>query len=416
MHSRPRGFLRGAITTAAFQMATLIDSPRRSLVVICLTSAAWAFGFGVSSPLASLVMHRAGCSDTLIGLNTAIYYFGLAGSALLAPAALRRHGAACAAVGMVVAGLAVALFPIGAGVPWWFALRLLGGMAGAFSVIPMETFVNRDLPAADRARNFGLYAVALTLGWSLGNYVGLELASSAIRLAFLLGGLASLMAGVAVQLALPAIPACHAGPHAATPIDLRSNLLSFGSAWSQGFLEGGMIAFLSLYLLGLGLTEQHAGLLVSTSMVGVLLFQVPVAWLADRLGRMPVLLACYGAVAVAMVGLPLAGASWLLPPWLFVMGACSGAFYPLGLALLGERLPESELDRANAYYLSLECVGSLMGPALMGAARDWIGEGAMFAVGEAAVLAVLASWWLLGRRATPVAVPANAMADERQAA
>src|SRR5205807_177843 len=203
-----------------------------------------------------------------------------------------------------------------------------------------------------------------------------------------------------------------AGAAAPTPLDFRGNFLSFGSAWSQGFLEGGMVAFLSLYLLALGLSEQQAGWLISTTMVGVLLFQVPVAWLADRLGRLPVLLACYGLVAVGLIGLPLAGTSALLPVWLFVVGACSGAFYPLGLALLGERLPETELDRANAWYLSLECLGSLMGPALMGAARDWAGETAMFAVGEAAVLLVLGCWLALRRRQ---AVAGPAMEAARRA-
>jgi dipeptide/tripeptide permease len=72
------------------------------------------------------------------------------------------------------------------------------------------------------------------------------------------------------------------------------------------------------------------------------------------------------------------------------------------LALLGERLPATELARANAWYLALECLGSLMGPALMGVARDWAGEKAMFAVGEVGVLAVLAGWLLL-RRKEPLA-------------
>jgi MFS family permease len=130
-----------------------------------------------------------------------------------------------------------------------------------------------------------------------------------------------------------------------------------------------------------------------------------VAWLADRCGRLRVLLGCYGLVVLGLVALPLAGASLWLPLWLFVVGACSGAFYPLGLALLGERLPDTQLARANAWYLSLECLGSLMGPALMGLARDWSGETAMFAVGEAAVLLVLVGGLLQARR------PSGARAD-----
>jgi MFS family permease len=389
----------------------------RALAVICLASAGWAFSFGLGAPLASLWLKQAACSDTLIGLNTAIYYGGLAVAALAVPWMMRRAGPRCCAAGMALSGLAVALFPLGHGLAWWFGVRLLNGIAAAMSLIPLETLVNRDLPASQRARNFSLYAVALTLGWALGNGVGLGLVAEHPQLAFLIGGAGALLAAVAVQLFLPKIAERGEAPVTRGSLDPRGNFLSFGSAWSQGFLEGGMVAFLSLYLLGLQLSEQHVGWLTSTTMIGVIVFQVPVAWLADRCGRLPVLLACYGLVVVGLVALPLAGTSALLPLWLFVVGACSGAFYPLGLALLGERLPSTQLARANAWYLSLECIGSLMGPALMGLARDWAGETAMFAVGEAAVLLVLAGWLLQRRRAraSQTAVPATDAAQRSAA-
>jgi MFS family permease len=385
-------------------MRTSTNSPGLTLVVICLASAAWAFSFGLGAPLASLWLKDAGCSDTVIGLNTAVYYGGLALAALAVPALMRRFGATCPVAGMAISGIAVAVFPLGDGPAWWFGVRLVNGVAAALSLIPLETFVNRDLAPRHRARNFSLYAVALTLGWALGNWLGLEMVSQLPRVAFLVGGSAGVVAAAAIGLFLPRIE--RKGPELARRLGIhfRGNFLSFGSAWAQGFLEGGMVAFLSLYLLALGLSQQHTGWLTSTTMIGVILFQIPVAWLADRCGRLRVLLVCYGLVAIGLVGLPLAGTSPLLPVWLFVVGACSGAFYPLGLAILGERLADADLDRANACYLSLECLGSLMGPALMGMARDLGGETAMFGVGEVAVLIVLGGW-LLQRWRTRTAGP-----------
>jgi len=73
-----------------------------------------------------------------------------------------------------------------------------------------------------------------------------------------------------------------------------------------------------------------------------------------------------------------------------VVGACCGALYPLGLALLGERVPASGLARANAWYLACNCAGSLTGPIVIGLAIDRYGLAAQFAVGAAAVLGVLA--------------------------
>src|SRR5205807_7958062 len=97
------------------------------------------------------------------------------------------------------------------------------------------------------------------------------------RLAFAVGGTAALVGALLVQCALPAVRELFAGAATRTPLDFRGNFLSFGSAWSQGFLEGGMVAFLSLYLLALGLTEQHTGSPNSTTMIGVLLVQAQVA-------------------------------------------------------------------------------------------------------------------------------------------
>ena len=186
-------------------------------------------------------------------------------------------------------------------------------------------------------------------------------------------------------------------------LTLRRNLLAYGSAWNQGFLEGVMIAFLPLHLIGLGMTENAVGWLTSLTVVGVLLFQMPVAWLADRLGRTAVLLGCYALVVLGLGALPACTPSLWLAMWLFVVGACSGAFYPLGLALLGERLPDSALARANAWYLAIECAGCMAGPVAAGCARDWFGVRAMFIVGQAALvifLLVSLGLYLLDRRST----------------
>ena len=82
--------------------------------------------------------------------------------------------------------------------------------------------------------------------------------------------------------------------------------------------------------------------------------------------------------------------------------------YPLGLALLGDGLPDSSLPRVYSWYLALECVGSLMGPPAMGTAIDWLGDGAMFMVGLAAVGFVLAVWMLVRERKRPLDTPGGA--------
>jgi MFS family permease len=382
-------------------------TPRR-LVVLCLSSALWAFSFGLGTPLASLWLEDAAHAGTMpglepvavalglnkvIGLNTSIYYLGIALASALVPGLMRRRGRGCPAAGMVVSGLTTAALPWSGPLAVWLGLRFLTGVAGALSLIPVETFVNRHSALEQRGRNFGFYAFAVALGWALGNLVGLQLYDHAPRQAFMLGGLAAVLAGINLRLlAWPPEPETVRRDGQAVP--LRRNVLSFGSAWCQGFLEGGMVTFLAVYLLKfLEMGETRVSWLTSGIMIGVILFQVPVAWLADRLGRAPVLVACYGATAAGLTILPFcdAASNWLTPA-LFLVGACSGAFYPLGLAILGERLPEARLARAGAWYLAINCCGSLVGPVVTGAVMDTVGKPAMFLAGEAAVVGVLAVW------------------------
>jgi MFS family permease len=155
--------------------------------------------------------------------------------------------------------------------------------------------------------------------------------------------------------------------------------------------------------------------LTSGLMIGVILFQVPVAWLADRLGRTPVLLGCHAVVIAGLGLLPGCGDSAWLAAWLFLVGACSGAFYPLGLALLGERLPDCRLARANSWFLAINCLGSLMGPGVMGEVMKRYGNRALFPTALAAVLLVLAAWagrrWYCSWRERKPAVTAGAPAE-----
>jgi MFS family permease len=403
-------------------MADPLPARTRELTALCLSAVCWAFSFGVSAEVASVWLQARGYNQTTVGLNTSLYYLGIALAAVFVPRLIRRWGAGCAAAGTLASGVTCALFPWGGCVAGWHVLRLLNGFAGAMSLIPVETLVNHNAAPAKRARDFGFYAFAIALGMALGNLVGLHMFPSAPRLAFVQGGLLGVAAAVILVGWLPASPIKQEERHERTALNFRRNFLSFGSAWSQGFLEGGMVAHLPVYLtVALCLSPDRAGWLIGGVMVGVILFQVPVAWLADRFGRTKVLLGCYGVAALGLLIGPHCASPWALTPWLFLVGACSGAFYPLGLAMLGERLPAPSLARANAWYLAINCTGSLIGPLCTGVLMDWFGMRAMFGAGQFAVGIVVVVWvvlqlYALVRRGHERQSEAAATVEKRQAA
>jgi len=290
-----------------------------------------------------------------------------------------------------------ALLPWAGGAAAWFALRAVAGAATAMSLIPMETLVNHNAPPQRRARDFGVYAFGVALGVGLGSLPGPPLYALSRPLPFVLGGLAALAAALLAWRGLPADGRYAEEKAADTPLSLRHHSLSFGTAWVQGVLEGGMLTFLPLYLLSLGFAAEAVSWLLAGLFLGVVVCQVPLGWLADRLGKLPLLLACHAVLTVGLLLLPSCRATGPLWASAFVLGACCGAQYPLGLALLGERVPAAALARANAWYLACNCAGSMTGPALMGLAIERFGAGAEFPAGAAALALVVAVWAIWGR-------------------
>jgi MFS family permease len=364
--------------------------PPAQLAWLCLVALCWGFGFGLGAPLASLWLRDAGFSEALIGWNTSVYYLGIALAAAAIPWMMRRWGKTCPLAGIAISALTVSLFPWGGDLPGWFAIRLVNGLGAAMALIPIETYVNQQAAPRERARNFGFYAFAIALGIALGTFAGMQLYSAHAYFAFLLGGGVTLVGAAILHVAMLWPDMQQDELDRTEPVNLRSNVLCFGSGWVQGFLEGIMIAHLSIYLLTIGFTDDGASWLMSSLMMGVILAQVPVAWLADRLGRKAVILGCYAVAVVGMMVLPGQREAVPLAGWLFLVAAASAALYPLGLALLGQRTPAPALARANAWFLGINCLGSIIGPIAAGKAMDRFGGPALFYVSEGAILCVLA--------------------------
>jgi cyanate permease len=214
----------------------------RTLVLVSLASLGWAFGFGLGAPLAALWLEQHGLDRSVTGLNTSLYYLGVALAAPLVPCLMRRCNRACVITGMTLDAATTALFPLCGNLLAWHALRLVGGLGTALSLIPMETLVNHNAPADRRARHFAVYAVCVALGITLGSVLGLALFPFAPRLAFALGGLVTLSATALAWLVMPSRDQ-HEEAAGSAALPWRAGLFGFGTAWAQGFLEGGTLTF-----------------------------------------------------------------------------------------------------------------------------------------------------------------------------
>lgn len=329
---------------------------------------------GLSTPLFSVVLDRMGLDAAVIGLNTSV---GVGATLVAAPAVpwlLRRVGAVgLMAWGIVLsaAGLLAAGWLQSAAV--WFVLRFLIGVGMSLHWVISETWINHV--ADDDRRGFiaGVYSALMGLGFAVGPVI-LGLTGSAGMLPFGLSAALVLAAGLPLLWVRGASPAMGHAPGQTTfevvalaPVIMLASVIS-------GFVDTATLALLPVYGLEVGMHESTAVLQLTVATIGAVALQLPIGWLGDRFGRRHVLGACAAAKTVTVALLPaVLDMPWLLWPILFVWGGVMVAFYTLALAMMGSRFRGNTLAKATSALVITYCLGSVIGPLVIGEAMDRLG-------------------------------------------
>jgi 1-acyl-sn-glycerol-3-phosphate acyltransferase len=166
-------------------------------------------------------------------------------------------------------------------------------------------------------------------------------------------------------------------PPAESPLWRNLNfVLMWTSTAASGFGDR-MIMSSALALLGaFALETPSAGVNSQTQFFFVLpyvLLSVPMGWLADRVMRKWILLACdearAGLLMLAIALIPMAAAEALLPAdhqWkvfalLFAIGCCAASFNPVRNAIVPDLVPRGQLQPANAIILTITVIAAMIG-------------------------------------------------------
>jgi MFS family permease len=188
-------------------------------------------------------------------------------------------------------------------------------------------------------------------------------------------------AALSLLVALPLLPSWHTAPR--IRVDAASGFgtvvllapLAMFAAFACGLGEQVAFSFLPVYAVGAGVSAETGALWLSAFVLGNVVLQWPIGWLADHADRRAVLAGCTLASALLVLGLALIPAQWagtigIVALW----GGLSFAIYPVGLALLGQRFRGGDIARANTAFSMIYIVGGLVGRPITGAAMDVIGD------------------------------------------
>ena len=367
--------------------------------------ACFAFGLqaGTGMPLVPLALEHRGVDNFVIGIVSAAWGIGMIASAHRIPAVAARVGAVRLIAACVVLNAAISVaFAYTSDTALWFCLSVLSGVVGGVPWVVSEIWINLVTDESRRGRAVAVYSTLVALGLAVGPLV-LQVAGVYGPRPFLVN------AALGILVILPLLPNWRLAPPirptksggfarviALAPVALLAALAS-------GLGEQGAFSFLPVFAVGAGVSPETGAMWLSAFVIGNLVLQWPIGWMADHFDRRAVLAACAFASAV------LAGVMPLLDPRagailgvLVLWGGISFGIYTVGLAVLGQRFHGGDIARANAAFTIFYTLGGLIGRPIAGKAMDLVGGagfgGTLAIFYAAAGIAALVAWC---RRAAP---------------
>lgn len=353
--------------------------PFATLVMLLVTTVGLGFSIGIFTPSVAARLDSWGVSPMVNGLTSTVMYLAIGLGALLAGRMIKRQGARWTfLVGAIGLSATAALFPAFPNLAAWFVLRAFAGVFAALFFVSTEVAVGLVGDPRKRARNLAFYGIAFSVGFSSG--------AGTWPLFELLGPWAPLFASstasavgavLAVFLFTDARPSRRDRPERRKHerVDLKATLVV---GFSYGFCEAVVTALITVYLVRVGYSLETAGYFLMLLVGTGLLTHIPVGLIADRVGPM-LLTRIATVVALVGVALPLFHLSdFTLVVTCILAGGGVGSLYTLGLAEVGRRVDAHGLAHANARYTASYGIGSVLGPAVGGAAIFLVGASGFF--------------------------------------
>jgi MFS family permease len=346
-----------------------------STAAVIVAATIFGLSYSLSAPLIAMSLAAGGHSGTYIGVNAAMHALGVLLIAPAMPALVGRFGArALAVAALIVTAVVLAAFTRVTDVAWWFPLRVVLGMAAETLFVMSETWTNVLTTEQARGRTMAVYTAALSLGMVLGPAL---LSVLGVDMGAYLAGAAIALAAVAFVLPPWVVAPGRSKPEHAHPMRyLRLAPIAIATTVLNAGVETAGLSFISLYATQLGWTEVRAMQLISVLMLGAIVLQLPIGWLADKVSKRRLVLALASISAVAALFWPFALREvWLAFAVVFVWGGLFVGIYTVMLAMVGSRFQGGDLVGVYAVMGLAWGLGALVGPALAGVA---MGMSALF--------------------------------------
>jgi len=333
---------------------------------------------GLFNPFVSTLMKEKGYDNIVIGANSTLYFFVIAAGTPIVASILRQIGLRkTMMLGFLLMGITAPLFAFTTQLSFWFIIRGVMGLACCLYLISGQTAINYFCNDQNRAMVNGLDALAFSLGFGIGPIMGAVAYNLSPKITFLLGSGLILSGIVVVFFGLPEKTVKFQKPNFSIIQKLK---LPLQGAFAYGFSVATLVSLYPLFLLEQNYGIERMGLIFGLFILGGLISTVPITHLADKMGKVKVLVGSVIIVIVSVFGLSLIENPMITPFLAFVSGVGMSPIFPLSLALIGSTVTLNELSSGSAVFTSIYSAGCTAGPILSAIVMTMMGTRYIFSL------------------------------------
>ena len=281
----------------------------------------------------------------------------------------------------------------------WWAMRLITGFSYAGLYIVAESWLNEAATNQTRGKLFSMYMLISFSGMAGGQLMLNLLPPSSFEL-FLLVSLMISLAVIPILLSVSRAPQFEIMEKVSIIQLYRVSPLGVIGIVVSGMAIGTIYAMGPVFATEIGMPVKDVSLFMTTIILGGFLFQYPLGWLSDLIGRRKViLLSCISGAGISVFAF-LFSAGDTIP--LFII-ACVGGFslplYALCGVYVNDYLNPTQMVAASGTLVLLSSLGATIGSPLTALSMDFFGLNAFY--GSIAIMLSsisVFSLWRTGKR------------------
>jgi len=358
-------------------------------------------GNGMQGTLLGIRGGIEGFSTTQMSYVMAAYFAGFLFGSRMTPEMIRRvgHVRVFAALGSMISAV---LIMYAAAPDWiaWAAMRVLIGFSFSGVYITAESWLNNASTNETRGQALSLYMIMQMIGIIAAQAL-LNFGDPSGYILFVIPSVLVSIAFTPILLTASQAPAFETTKRLSFVALYRASPLGCVGMFLLGGVFSAQFGMSSVWGTSAGLSVRQISIFVAAIYVGGLVFQYPIGWASDRMGRRMLVLglSAFGAAAMLWAAIFDLGFVSLLVVAV-LMGGISNPLYSLLVAYTNDFLDAADMAAASAGLLFINGLGAIGGPLITGWIMAQMGPNGYFLFMGVLffALAMYAAWRMTRRR------------------